>query len=550
MSGFRPRPPRAAPPRRPLRRLEALAGPGGDAGLARARAGGGEPDHPGQCQCFCSPVVTRLCELWFGNRLSEGATAESCRASCCHFHKREVQPVRWGHPARAKVVLFVGDTVLVFLALVLAAFLRLGEATNVFRVYTGATLVFSLTFLSLLYILDLYNLEQHSDGRVILFRLGVAGGLGALLSAASFYFLPGYRTGRGILLLAVLVLALLAYGWRLLVSRQSGTLLRPSPVLVLGTGKNAEALRRLLVQNHSHYRLAGFLRTEEETSEHRVPEELVRGRAEELHGVVAQERVRSLVVASDSYSPALASALTRLKFEGIRIHSLTDFSLRVAEELPTEFLTDSWLWFAEGFNLLEARLMRKVKRLSDLVLAGLGLLVTLPVSVLAAVAIKLDSCGPVLHRQERVGWMERPFTLYKFRSMQNDAERGNGAQWAAPDDPRVTRVGRVLRKLHLDEIPQMVNVLRGEMSFIGPRPERPEFVAELKRAIPFYHLRHYVPPGLTGWAQVNYPYGASGEDAKRKLEYDLYYILHASPLLDLRILLRTARVVLFRQGSR
>lgn len=458
--------------------------------------------------------------------------------------------MRWGHPARAKVVLFVGDIVLVFLALLLAAFLRLGEPTNVFRVYTGATLVFSLTFLSLLYILDLCNLEQLRDSRVIMFRLGVACGLAALLSAAAFYFLPGYRYGRGILLLAVLVLVLLGYSWRLLLSRRIETLLGQLPLLVLGTGKNAEALRRLLIQNHSHYKLAGFLRTEEDTVESRVPEELVLGRAETLRSQVASQKAWSLVVASDSYSPALASALTRLKFEGIRIYPLTDFALRIAEELPTEFLTDSWLWFAEGFNLLEARLARKVKRLSDLVLAAVGLLVTLPVSVLAAVAIKLNSPGPVLLRQERVGWMERRFTLYKFRSMRNDAEKGNGAQWAARDDPRVTRVGRVLRKLHLDEIPQMVNVVRGEMSFIGPRPERPEFVAELKQAIPFYHLRHYVPPGLTGWAQVNYPYGASPEDAKRKLEYDLYYILNASPLLDLRILLRTARVVLFRQGSR
>jgi lipopolysaccharide/colanic/teichoic acid biosynthesis glycosyltransferase len=170
--------------------------------------------------------------------------------------------------------------------------------------------------------------------------------------------------------------------------------------------------------------------------------------------------------------------------------------------------------------------------------------------LLTALAVRIDSPGPILFRQQRVGWMGRPFELLKFRSMRTDAEKEGRPQWAAVNDPRATTVGRVLRKLHLDELPQMINILRGEMSFVGPRPERPESVELLNDSINFYPLRHYVLPGITGWAQVNYPYGSSLEDSRRKLQYDLYYICNASPLLDLRTLLRTARVVLFRQGSR
>jgi lipopolysaccharide/colanic/teichoic acid biosynthesis glycosyltransferase len=224
--------------------------------------------------------------------------------------------------------------------------------------------------------------------------------------------------------------------------------------------------------------------------------------------------------------------------------------MKLSEELPLEFLNDAWLSFARGFDLLQNRLLRKAKRLADFLLATVGLMLSLPIALVTAIAIMLDSPGPVLLRQRRVGWMDQTFELLKFRSMRQDAEVCGTPQWASVDDPRVTRVGKIIRRLHVDEIPQMINVLRGEMSFVGPRPERPEFVKELRKSIPFYHLRNYVPPGITGWAQVKYPYGASVPDAKRKLQFDLYYICNSSPLMDLRILLRTARVILFRQGSR
>jgi exopolysaccharide biosynthesis polyprenyl glycosylphosphotransferase len=244
------------------------------------------------------------------------------------------------------------------------------------------------------------------------------------------------------------------------------------------------------------------------------------------------------------------SVLVQLRFEGIRIYSLSDFYMKLSPELPLETLSDAWLSFAEGFGLLSSRVLRRLKRLMDLLLASLGLLLSIPILFLAAIAIKLDSPGPVILRQWRVGRMGKPFQLLKLRSMSADAERDGRPRWATPGDPRITRIGRVLRKLHLDETPQFVNILRGEMSFVGPRPERREFVDELTSCIPYYYLRHFVPPGLTGWAQVNFPYGASIRDARRKLQFDLFYIRNASPWLDLKILLRTVKVVLFCRGSR
>ena len=280
-----------------------------------------------------------------------------------------------------------------------------------------------------------------------------------------------------------------------------------------------------------------------------VPD-LGRATPENLLRVVAAQDVKAIVVRNDAMTFELAEVLTRLRFNGIQVYSLPDFCMRSSEELPLEVLNEFWLCVADGFDLLQARFFRRVKRLADVVLAAAGLLVAFPFMIAAAIAIRLDSPGPILFRQQRVGWMGRPFELLKFRSMRVGAEKGRGAQWAAVDDPRVTKVGSFLRKTHFDELPQMINILRGEMSFVGPRPERPEFVGLLNESVSFYHLRHYVLPGITGWAQVNYPYGASMDDARRKLQYDLYYVCNASPLLDLRTLLRTARVVLFRRGSR
>jgi exopolysaccharide biosynthesis polyprenyl glycosylphosphotransferase len=457
--------------------------------------------------------------------------------------------MKWGHPARQRLALFAGDLFLVCLSAFLGALLRLGEPINVFRVYTGASLVFITSFLAMLYILDAYDSESLANRNTRLVRVAAACVVGALLSSTSFYLLPGYRYGRGILVLSAALPGLLAYSWRGLYRRYARVLVQAVPTLIVGTGRGAGQLRQLLTTEGVGYEFAGFVRTSGMTNEEALDQREILGAVDRLEVLVRQHKVRCLVMLDRAVPPDQASKLTKLKFEGVSIFDALEFSMRVGEHIPIEFLEDSWLWFTEGFQLPQARVVRQVMRLRDIVLASTGLLFTLPISFILVVLIKLESCGPVFHVQDRVGLQEKTFGMIKFRSMYLGAEKEHPL-WTAVGDSRVTRVGRVMRLLHLDEIPQMVNVLRGEMSFIGPRPERPLFVDELKDKIPFYHLRHYVRPGITGWAQVNFPYSSSLEETRLKLEYDLYYAVNASFLLDMRILFRTLRVIIHRRGSR
>jgi sugar transferase (PEP-CTERM system associated) len=230
----------------------------------------------------------------------------------------------------------------------------------------------------------------------------------------------------------------------------------------------------------------------------------------------------------------------------VTVMDAPSFYEKVTGKLMLEDITPSWFIFSHGFRITV--LSRILKRFIDVLLASAGLLVFLPFFPLMALLIKLDSPGPIFFNQERVGENEKLITVYKFRTMRQDAENSTGAVWAQKDDPRITRLGRFLRKSRIDEIPQLVNVLLGEMSLVGPRPERPEFVTKLKEVVPYYSERHFVKPGVTGWAQVCYPYGASVEDALEKLRYDLYYTKNISLALDLLVILKTVKVVLGRRG--
>jgi sugar transferase (PEP-CTERM system associated) len=241
-------------------------------------------------------------------------------------------------------------------------------------------------------------------------------------------------------------------------------------------------------------------------------------------------------------------ALLECKLRGVRVLASTAFHEDYLGRIDLDALTANNLLLARGFATRRSR--DTVKRVGDIVLGAAMLILTLPMMALTALAIKIDSPGPVFYRQQRIGVFGKPFTLLKFRSMAADAEANGSPRWAQKKDPRITRVGRFIRTARIDELPQLANVIRGEMSLVGPRPERPHFVERLERAIPFYRQRAYVKPGLTGWAQVNFPYGASVEDAREKLSYDLYYVKNRTLLLDTAILLSTIRVVLFREGGR
>jgi exopolysaccharide biosynthesis polyprenyl glycosylphosphotransferase len=262
---------------------------------------------------------------------------------------------------------------------------------------------------------------------------------------------------------------------------------------------------------------------------------------------LTRQRLWGVVMAS-GIGAAATEALLDCKLRGLRVLSGPDFQERNLGRIDLDALTHDVFLTADGYTA--TRQSDRIKRISDIAISLGMLTLTLPLMLITALAIKADSAGPVFYRQSRIGAFGRPFTVFKFRSMSADAEVGGKPRWAQKRDPRVTRVGRLIRAMRVDELPQLINIIRGEMSLVGPRPERPHFVDQLGKVIPFYRQRSYVKPGLTGWAQVNYPYGASIEDAREKLAYDLYYVKHRSFWLDLRILIATVRVVLTREGAR
>lgn len=500
--------------------------------------------------------------------------------------------MNWGHPDRGKVLLLAGDVALAIATIWLAKLVRPGVNFDP-PLKLGLLMMYVVVFIASFYVFDLYNIRTLNGIRTLT-RLFIASIVATAVFLLLTYGVGWHSPSRDSLGIAVALLLLSSSAWRTAYKRHYAVLFRNRGVLFIGDLYDAALLQEILASECSSYELRGFLQLEGEGKaagevKRRERPRAVAAAAGDLRGAAAavamveqwnsagfpttdraldgrQDRgalnceqleratteldVDTIVLRGNPVPRGIAETLTELRFRGIRIATMLDVCSEVLEGLPVDALSDEWLSFATGFPLLHQKAFRKVKRLSDILFAGAGLIVALPISLAAAFAIKLESSGPILFRQWRVGWKEKPFLLLKFRSMLENAEPDGTPQWAAAKDPRITRVGAILRTLHIDEIPQMINVLRGEMSFIGPRPERPQFVDLLKTQIPFYSLRHYVPPGITGWAQVNYPYGATVEDARRKLEFDLFYAQNASPTLDLRILLRTIRVVIFRAGSR
>jgi sugar transferase (PEP-CTERM system associated) len=319
-------------------------------------------------------------------------------------------------------------------------------------------------------------------------------------------------------------------------------------VLVLGVAKSVELLPELQFSGTRPFTILGFLDDAPDAGDRVPPGMPLLGKTKDLLNLVDELRPDLVLVALAEMRRALPAAeLLECRLRGINVEEWPTFYEKQTGKIFVANLRPSWLIFSDGF--VKTDTTRMLKRVTDVALALVGLTLSLPVMLLVAIAIKLDSHGPVLFRQKRVGERGRIFVLNKFRSMAVDAER-NGAVWASAEDPRATRVGRWIRRTRLDELPQCWNVLVGDMSFVGPRPERPEFVATLVQDIPFYMGRHSVKPGITGWAQVRHRYAASIQDSMEKLQYDMYYIKNLSPLLDLVILLSTVQVVLFARGAR
>ncbi len=409
---------------------------------------------------------------------------------------------------------------------------------------------FAVVMLGLMTASGLYDSEWHGGVRALLQRLGLSFGLGLVAMSLLFYFFPALLVGRGAFLLSfgLALLGILASRTLFLRWAQTGAL--KTRALVLGTGSRAAQVEALLGRrvHASNVQVVGYLPMG--GSHHFVDHERILDTHERLADLVGRLQISEIILAvRDRRSGGMpVDELLECKLRGIHVLELSSFFERENGHLQLDSMNASWMILAEGFH--QGMLRDTVKRLFDLVVSGAMLAVTLPLMALTGLLIKLESPGPVLYRQERVGQGGRPFTILKFRSMCVDAEKDGKPRWAGQNDSRVTLVGRFIRRTRIDELPQIFNVFFGDMSFVGPRPERPYFVQDLTQKIPYYGVRHTVKPGITGWAQVRYPYGATDEDAMHKLQYDLYYVKNHSLFLDLMILFQTVQVVVWGKGVR
>jgi sugar transferase (PEP-CTERM system associated) len=445
------------------------------------------------------------------------------------------------------LTVFAAELLLIFGSVSFAASLQNGLVPG------GATLwkiaIVTLLCQLCLYYNDFYDLSVVHSPRELVVRLFQAVGAASILLAAVYVVLPGLIIGNGTYVSALAVLLVAILGWRLLFNHVTALQGLEERVLIVGTGESARtAAREILEQRDFGYRVIGFVDDDRSRMGERIVNPAIIGTPDQILQLVSSERIDRIVVGlSDRRGKLPMDALLRAKLAGVRIEDVTTVYERLTGKILVEDVRPSWLIFGDGFRV--SRWTRAIKRTLDLLMSLAMFLVGLPFMALTALAIALEDGTPVIYTQERVGEHGHTFFVYKFRSMRKDAESTGRPVWAAADDERVTRVGRFIRRTRLDELPQLWNVLRGDMSFVGPRPERPFFVEQLAREIPFYEQRHAVKPGLTGWAQVKYRYGASIEDAMEKLRYDLYYIKHLSPAFDLTIIFDTVKVILFRKGA-
>jgi sugar transferase (PEP-CTERM system associated) len=449
------------------------------------------------------------------------------------------------YPLRT-LVLLAGEALIVWTSFILGTLLQNREDTwlllNVeygyvkILVVTGVVLLLSHWF-------DLYDSSGQGAKWDQIFRLLMVLGFLALALSALGFIYPGILPGNGSALVGLIILTFTLLSWRALYSWMVKQPFLRERVYVLGTGERAQRLVRGLRDRPSlGIEVMGW------TGD--VEGELTRDDvASHLVGMAQAPRSihRVIVAMPDRRGTLPVEELLDLRLGGVKVEEATSWLEKISGRIEVEQLYPSWLIFAEGFRFSGS--FRLVRRSLNFLVALIGTVASLPLLPFIVLAVKLDSSGPVLYRQQRVGRRGTIFYCYKFRTMRVDAEADTGATWASDDDPRITRVGRFLRSSRLDEIPQLWCVLKGDMHFVGPRPERPEFVEWLSREIPYYGVRHVVRPGITGWAQVRYKYGNTLEDAREKLQYDLFYIKNASLGLDLLIMFQTIKIVLLGRGA-
>ena len=459
-----------------------------------------------------------------------------------------------GQKVPARTILFIAsDVFFVILGLLFVTFLRFRDLPMI-KSYLGHLaiprfgLVVLVTVVALYYneLYDAHILRHHQE---VIVRLVPAVGLIFLVLAAVYYLDSDLSLGRGIAALAAPTILAFAIAWRWLLEASGVLGTGAERVLLLGTGQTGITLvREIIARPELNLKVVGFLDEQGQNIGKSLVNPRIIGGTADLERITREEKIDRVILSlAERRGRTPVRELLRLKFDGVGVQDAESLYESISGRIMLENLWPSWLILSKGFR--KPAWMRFQKRAMDIIVSIVALALLWPVLVLVAIAILLETGRPVLFRQERVGMKGVPFQILKFRSMYQNAE-ANGPVWAASADHRITKVGRLLRKYRLDELPQLFNVLRGEMSLVGPRPERPIFCDMLAEQIPYYTLRHSIRPGITGWAQVKYQYSASVEETKAKLEFDIFYVKHLSMLLDLAILFETAKVMIYGHGSK
>ena len=450
---------------------------------------------------------------------------------------------------KRQLLLLGGDVIFIIASFYFAPVIRFGVFVDPNAVFGLSDVLAVFVYLLGLYIFNFYNLDEAIDSITYFFRFAAVILAVNLINSSFFYIFHLRSYSSGIIAISGLMAFVLLLGWRFIIMRYIYSTMKPLRIVILGAGWAGRTINDALDAKRE-YEVVGFVDDDLKRKGTLVGKVPVLGTSGALSDIVHQMKIDKIIVAvTHSINQDVFKELVKARFNGVAVYPMPTFYEEVTGKIPVLHTNQMWLGFADISGVKKNLYNIRLKKVFDKSLSLFGILVSFPFVFMTALLIKLESPGPVLYRQKRVGWDEKEFDLIKFRSMRQDAET-NGAVWAQENDPRVTRVGRIIRKLRIDELPQLWNVLNGDMSFVGPRPERPEFVKILKEEIPYYSLRHSMRPGITGWAQVNYRYGASKEDALEKLQYDLYYIKNMSMFLDFYILLRTVRVMIFGTGAR
>ncbi|MEZ5306339.1 MAG: TIGR03013 family PEP-CTERM/XrtA system glycosyltransferase [Pyrinomonadaceae bacterium] len=451
--------------------------------------------------------------------------------------------------------LIIADAVIVYGGIMLAMHIRLGWSGAEFQLNENFAWykigLASIVCVLVLYFYDLYDFAVIANRREMFLRLVQSLGIAWAFLALLFYFVPLLLIGRGVSLYSVVIVLISLLSWRLVIHSLTGHPDIGEKILIVGSGKAAKETAQLAWDGRdAGYRIVGFVSENGTMPGEKIGQADVLGTTDDLASIISEKGVDRVIIAvKERRGTFPTETLLEMSLAGnVNIEECTSFFERVSGQVHLDMLRPSWLIFDGRSRETKVRFI--LREIVHRGLAGIGLLLSLPIAAITAILVKLDSKGPVFYKQERVGKNGKTFEVIKFRSMRTDAEIDGKPIWATANDDRVTRVGKVIRKIRVDEIPQFWNILKGEMSFVGPRPERPHFVAQLAREIPFYEHRHLVAPGLTGWAQVKYPYGASVEDARQKLQYDLYYIKNQTLALELLIVFDTIKIVLFGRGGR